>query len=635
MRRPAAAVAAVVMTAAVIFAGPAARAHEDVGAHGFLGLAPDGDVESPPTLGGHFEVGVLEYVDTIQASLSPTGPTGGTTVSVNACTLATVGKCGESRVDFLWPLPPLAYNGPYVANATARHCLSVCVAAPTTARVKAVSFRLAAPPRKPESVKADVNDSGSISVSWARNPEPDMVGYAVFRKGPGATSFTQIGQPVPQPPGSAARVSFQDTSSAAGGTFSYQIVAVRHGASGDASTAVPSAISTTATALVPVATTTSSPAADGAVGGATTTTVKGKASGAAGLNLGGFVAKGSPPPPPMPIPTLPDVDNGFNSELPFGAVEPAPEDEAEPGGESALPLGSLGDGDSGSRGALIPVAVGSMLLVLAMHARFLSRRLAVPQPIAISDADAESIVMPVTALSASVVGERDGWRDDSFYRPDPEGHDGAQPAPERPFVAVPAPERPVGRRPAPAPPEPAVVQDSDGDSWADADWGGSELPAEPDAKAPPVPDGEDWVEDQVRDAGGIGGRSGGAPGSSPPIPSVLPPFSPSEAPPPEPAADNRATTERRRRRNGSVRRTPVSAADRPVAPEAAVSSWPRIGDTVPSWVGASGPDGWWDDEVGEQDGSSGPADVDEKPAAPGPDSEWEQEAVWEVVSPSR
>ena len=606
MRRPAAAAAAAaaLVAAMVVLSGPVASAHEDVGAHGFVALSADGDLTSSPTVSGRFEVSVLEYVDNVALTLTPSGPTPGTSLSVNGCTLATSGKCGESRVDFAWSLPDLPYNGPYVANATARHCLTLCVAAPTTARVNPVSFRLAAPPRKPDSVRADVNGDGTVTLSWARNPEPDMIGYALLRKAPGAATFAQVGPPVPQPKSSATRATFQDTTTAAaGGTFSYQVVAVRNGASGDSGTAVASPTSSAATALIPVVTTTPSTVMGGPAAGGPTTVVKGP-TGAASLNLGSFLAKGTPAPRPTPVPTLPEVDNGFNPELPFGPGEQAP--PADGGTEAALPAGSrgIGGGSGAPRGALIPVAVGSMLLVLAMHARFLSRRLAGPAAIAVSAADADAAVVPVDALASGVIAG-------------PERPFERETGPERPFERETAPERPferatgpsdsepgfeVGIGAVPAPPadwdegawdDPGIEADGPGgDDWAVADWGGSELPV---------------IDDQVP-PGGSGAGLGYDEESSEAVEEV-----------------GRAVAGPILAGAAGSRTRP--AADPEIQPQA--RAWPRVGDPVAGWAGGQPADGWGDDE-----GLSKRAGRSAVGTSAAPESDSEDDAVWEVVSPT-
>jgi hypothetical protein len=119
------------------------------------------------------------------------------------------GKQAQS-VSFSVPLP---LNGRYVATIDATDSTLAPLNEAHTER----AFFLAAPPAVPAGVRA-ILVSGKVTVSWARNPEPDIVGYRVQRSGGGApavlgttkeTTFTDPGPPAP------------------GG---YQVVALRRGA---------------------------------------------------------------------------------------------------------------------------------------------------------------------------------------------------------------------------------------------------------------------------------------------------------------------------------------------------------------------------------------------------------------------
>jgi hypothetical protein len=80
------------------------------------------------------------------------------------------------------------------------------------------SFFVAAPPRPPTGVKAARGPAG-VTVSWAANPEPDMVAYRVQRTGP-VGPFQQVAE--------APGTSISETASPPG-PLRYQVLAVRAG----------------------------------------------------------------------------------------------------------------------------------------------------------------------------------------------------------------------------------------------------------------------------------------------------------------------------------------------------------------------------------------------------------------------
>lgn len=81
-------------------------------------------------------------------------------------------------------------------------------------------FFVAAPPSPPSGVKAAMDPARAVDVSFAKNPEPDIVSYRVQRS-VGAGAFQQVGEM----PGT----SFKDGPVPPGGPLRYQVLAVRKG----------------------------------------------------------------------------------------------------------------------------------------------------------------------------------------------------------------------------------------------------------------------------------------------------------------------------------------------------------------------------------------------------------------------
>ena len=127
------------------------------------------------------------------------------------------------RVDFRVSLPR---NGRYRATISA----PVRAGLPPTATGECNpggdpprEFFLAAPPVTPTGLRAVPAPDGAASVSWNRNPEPDMIGYLVQRaraSGP----FEQVGDP--------RETSFRDASANQGPAPRYRVIAVRRGPHG-------------------------------------------------------------------------------------------------------------------------------------------------------------------------------------------------------------------------------------------------------------------------------------------------------------------------------------------------------------------------------------------------------------------
>ncbi|MEA2843930.1 MAG: hypothetical protein QOJ69_1601 [Actinomycetota bacterium] len=367
-----AASAAVLLVVGMGWASPAG-AHPDADGHGTISLSASGDTGSPPTVSGTFfgasALGVpIENIRSVSLTATPTGPTGGGQVGADGCKVATAGKCGSGSVTFKWQIPSLAYNGPYVVNATADHCQVLCVT-PGPATVTPREFRLAADPAAPADVRAEAGGDRNVVLSWGRNAEPDLLYYQVSRK-QGGGNFARVGGDIRQP--ASGRPAFVDTSTSGtpGGEFSYRVVAVRKGPSGDDSTTRTSGASGEKSVTVPAP---PAPAAPGAPGS------EAKTAGS-DTNIGGYLA-GQAPALGSPKPIFHDLpDTGYEGSLPFGQLPG--EDLSEPGDENASPA-SLETRrlQAFNRGRpLIPIAAGAILLLLAAHLRLFNKRLKGDEP---------------------------------------------------------------------------------------------------------------------------------------------------------------------------------------------------------------------------------------------------------------
>ncbi|GAC1318373.1 MAG: hypothetical protein NVSMB12_17160 [Acidimicrobiales bacterium] len=130
-----------------------------------------------------------------------------------------------------WSFTPApAANGRYTVTVVATTHTGTSAPAQATA---ARSFVLDVPPAIPANVAVTTDAAQRTAhLTWSANPEPDMVGYAVYRAGPGAADQAKpiAGVMVP-------KTDFTDTSVASqpAGTYRYSVAAVRQ--SGDGSKA--------------------------------------------------------------------------------------------------------------------------------------------------------------------------------------------------------------------------------------------------------------------------------------------------------------------------------------------------------------------------------------------------------------
>ena len=319
--------------------------------------------------------------------------------------------CSDSPCSFSWTVSRPA-NGRYDLKLVATQALPL-VGTPGPAIERSRTFYVAAPAAKPVLDQPTVNEARNTELSWSRNPEPDMLYYAVFRKDPGGSKYLPVGSAVPQPK-SGTKVSFTDTTTSAftGGDYNYQVVAVRKGAGGDWPEEIASEPSSVRTAAVPAPPTTTSTTVAGAPPGspppsaAPTTTVKPGTS--AGVDLSGFLSTRSQP-ISLPAITVPEPpDTGFQGTLPFGARPPG--EELEEGPEEAVlpddaPRSIISRISPGR--PLVPVAGGLVLLLLAMHMRVLNHRIKdVPdKDLPVGDAPPAPAPAPVAVRASAPVPE--------------------------------------------------------------------------------------------------------------------------------------------------------------------------------------------------------------------------------------
>jgi len=143
---------------------------------------------------------------------------------------------GGKDQHFDWnPSPTFSYNGAYRAVATVHFdptiSCGVVLGGDTTFTVPR-EFSVAVLPAKPSITTSSVDRDRQVTVSWTRNTEPDLIGYAVYRiaksgsgcQGPGASDAPVGGGP----PATTFTDPFGTT--APGGVFCYTVKIVRRGA---------------------------------------------------------------------------------------------------------------------------------------------------------------------------------------------------------------------------------------------------------------------------------------------------------------------------------------------------------------------------------------------------------------------
>ena len=229
---------------------------------------PDITVTSPSATGP-----TSTAAPTVTGSASATSPQGTVTGDLQITITSTAGHpgwsttlsdwCGQPSCRFSVPVSPaLAWNGPYTLSVQASEADAGGQSEPVTS---VTSFSLAAPAAAPGALTATASAGGSgLNLSWTEPSYPDLVGYRVART-PSGAGF----------PASVTATSFTDRSATPGVNYTYEVTAVRQGATSGSTVASPPA--STSAGLPP-------PAGDSGPGA--------PAAGGAGSGVGSFGSAG-------------------------------------------------------------------------------------------------------------------------------------------------------------------------------------------------------------------------------------------------------------------------------------------------------------------------------------------------------
>jgi hypothetical protein len=274
-----------------------------------------------------------------------------------------------NSVPFTWTTPPLPWNGPYAVH--------VEVDSPAGSKTVTRLFAVVVPPATPSDVRA-VQAGDGLNVTWARNPEPDIVGYRVQRAEPSG-GFKPIGDVAAT--AGAARPSLFDHPPL--GDWRYNVVTLRQGATDTEGIASDPSPAATATMAAPTPTTAAGSSSAGTTPGSGTTNTSSPAANAAiakagRVDLSSFsalldqrakaIAKASEEPDP-----------GFGQTLPFKpGDEPALAANAdkEAGAGQAQGAGQrLVSDDSDRRRAVASLAGALLLFVMFMQVRWVRTEL--------------------------------------------------------------------------------------------------------------------------------------------------------------------------------------------------------------------------------------------------------------------
>ena len=257
-------------------------------------------------------------------------------------------------------LPPTPYNDVYtvVAQAVGTIPNFDTFAGQPTAR----QFRTQIPPVKPTGVKVALDqEKRKATVTWAKNPEADVVGYIVDRA-QGDGEFKHLADVPPDPPSHV-----DDLAAAEPATYRYRITAVRRESQApDAKglSSPPSSEARTTLKGPATATTTTSPTTSKPVAGAPRTTAKPKSAPAARrVDLGRFGPTTTTPPGESLEP-----EEGAFGDMDFGQRQD---------GRSDMTIREVGEpvGDGGNERptSLLFVAAGLLAFVVLLHLRWLKK----------------------------------------------------------------------------------------------------------------------------------------------------------------------------------------------------------------------------------------------------------------------
>ncbi|MDQ6617550.1 MAG: hypothetical protein M3083_23085, partial [Actinomycetota bacterium] len=231
---------------------------------------------------------------------------------------------GQASTSFAFTPGALSRNGPYSVTATVtanEYILGGPLGPATRTGSATTNFNVGIPPGVPGNVTAHVNGDGTVTLSWARNGEPDLYGYQVQRQDVGSPGLKLVAAAVGQPSGGST-VSWTDSGSRSGGDFGYVVTALRPGPDGTSSHALFTA-SSAAPASVPVPVpVTTIPVVGQGPRPTTTTSVAPQTS--TSPDVSGFVAQASKT---GAIPALPPQAQG---PAPSGSIPAGPPDTYAP-----------------------------------------------------------------------------------------------------------------------------------------------------------------------------------------------------------------------------------------------------------------------------------------------------------------
>jgi len=288
-----------------------------------------------------------------------------------------------SSYTWTFPLAPSA-NGQYEAVVTATTD-DGGNPKQTQQTIVASSFSLDVAPVTPTGVVSTVNKDRSVGLKWTANPEPDLIGYDVFRAGPTAADGFKFLNGVYAPTTSLTDTTVQDKPA---GTYRYILVAVRPGAQGGIDHlrySDRSAESDAAVTTPPVTPTTTVPAGANGAPGAT--------GGSGGGNVPG-IQRTAVPLVPQGDPlssyqslvneanattaTTEPPDTGYNNQLPYQSRTSSQAIQVPGSGSLGAPDSSSSNGASSHQS--VEFIAGALLLAVIAGFALLIKR-AADQPV--------------------------------------------------------------------------------------------------------------------------------------------------------------------------------------------------------------------------------------------------------------
>lgn len=284
--------------------------------------------------------------------------------------------------------PQLDFNGPYSIRVVATG--TDVITGTETAEARR-SFKVEVPPAPPRDVRVEPGPDRRVTISWARNSEPDVKGYRVNRLAPGSSTPQVVGS-VDQP-SSGSRVSLVDAGvPAAAGTYRYTVTAIRPDRDGVVSNRATAGSSPVTIELGAAPSAGGGPPGTDGEGpgsgpGAGTGTgpapsLAGRPTGSGGVSSLLSGAGGSPPSIAVPGGLALPVDGGFSESLPFAVPDGEIAGDDQESDDPAVLENSSSDEDN-QRALFVPIAAGLLLCVLALHMRQFNRTvLGPPRPAA-------------------------------------------------------------------------------------------------------------------------------------------------------------------------------------------------------------------------------------------------------------